>query len=61
MIRTFLAAQLVDHMHIVLVPISLGRGVWSWEGLEGLGKDYVVEATCSPSGVTYMTFTRRGT
>src|SRR5215218_1400239 len=27
MIRDFLAAGLVDHMHIVVVPILLGRGV----------------------------------
>src|SRR5689334_23729962 len=37
-IRDFLAAGLVDHMHIVLVPILLGRGVRLWDGLEGLEK-----------------------
>ena len=36
MIRDFLAAGLVDHMHIVVVPILLGRGVRLWDGLEGL-------------------------
>ena len=59
-IRDFLAARLVDHMHIVVVPILLGRGVRLWEGLEGLEKDYQVEATSSPSGVTHVTFTRAG-
>src|ERR671918_312027 len=34
-IRDFLAAGLVDHMHIVVVPILLGRGVRLWDGLEG--------------------------
>jgi dihydrofolate reductase len=58
MIRDFLAAGLVDHMHTVVVPILLGRGVRLWDGLEGLEKDYVVEATSSPSGVTHVTFTR---
>jgi hypothetical protein len=29
-----------------------------WDGLEGLEKDYEVEAISSPSGVTHMTFTR---
>ena len=43
-IRDFLAAGLVDHMHIVVVPILLGRGVRLWDGLEGLEKDYEVEA-----------------
>lgn len=57
-IREFLAARLVDHMHVAVVPILLGRGVSLWEGLEGLEQDYDVEATSSPSGVTHVTFTR---
>ncbi len=60
MLRDFLAAGLVDHMHTVVVPILLGRGVRLWDGLEGLEKDYEVEATSSPSGVTHVTFTRSG-
>ena len=60
MINEFLAARLVDHMHIVVVPILLGRGVRLWDGLEGLENDYKVETTSSPSGVTHMTFTRAG-
>jgi dihydrofolate reductase len=59
-IRDFLAARLVDHMHVAVVPILLGRGVRLWTGLEGLEKDYRVEATSSPSGVTHLTFTRAG-
>jgi dihydrofolate reductase len=58
MVRDFLAAGLVDHAHIVLVPILLGRGVRLWDRLEGLEKDYQVEATSSPSGVTHVMFTR---
>jgi dihydrofolate reductase len=57
-IRAFLAAGLVDDMHVVVVPVLLGRGVRLWDGLEGLEKDYRVEATSSPSGVTHLTFTR---
>ena len=60
MVRDFLAARLVDHMHIVVVPILLGRGVRLWDGLEGLEKDYGVEAISSPSGVTHVTFSRAG-
>jgi dihydrofolate reductase len=56
-IRDFLTAGLVDHMHIVVVPILLGRGVRLWDTLEGLEKNYEIEATASPSGVTHMTFT----
>ncbi len=60
MIRDFLAAGLVDHMHVVVVPILLGRGVRLWDGLEGIEKGYQVEATSSASGVTHVTFTRTG-
>jgi dihydrofolate reductase len=59
-IREFLAAGLIDHLHVVVVPIVLGRGVRLWDGLEGLEDDYRVEATSSPSGVTHVTFTRTG-
>jgi dihydrofolate reductase len=57
-IRDFAAAGLIDHMHISVVPILLGRGVRLWDGLEGLEKNYEIEATSSPSGVTHVTFTR---
>ena len=59
-IREFLAARLVDHMHIAVVPILLGKGERLWDGLEGLEKDYAIEAVTSPSGVTHVTFTRSG-
>jgi hypothetical protein len=32
--RDFIAAGLVDHVHLVQVPIVLGRGVRLWDGLE---------------------------
>ena len=57
-IREFLAAGVIDHMHVVVVPILLGRGVRLWDGLEGLEKGYAIEATSSPSGVTHLMFTR---
>lgn len=57
-IREFLAAGLVDYLHVVVVPVLLGRGVRLWDGLEGIEKNYQVEATSSPSGVTHVTFTR---
>jgi dihydrofolate reductase len=57
-VRAFLAEGLVDHLHVVVVPILLGRGVSLWKGLEGLDKGFDVEAVSSPSGVTHLTFTR---
>jgi dihydrofolate reductase len=58
-IRDFFAAGLIDHAHIVVVPILLGRGVRLWDGLEGLEQHYEIESTSSPSGVTHVTFARR--
>jgi dihydrofolate reductase len=58
MLREFLAAGLVDHLHVVQVPILLGRGVRLWDGLEALEQQYEVEAVSTPSGVTHLTFTR---
>lgn len=58
MLREFLAAGLVDYLHVVQVPILLGRGVRLWDGLEGLEQRYEVETVVAPSGVTHLTFTR---
>ena len=58
-IRQFLAADLIDYMHIAIVPIVLGRGERLWDGLEELEQRFDVESVSSPSGVTHLTFTRR--
>ena len=58
-VRAFLEAGLVDHLHVVVVPILLGRGVRLWDGLEGLEERYDLEVTASPSGVVHLTGTRR--
>jgi dihydrofolate reductase len=58
-IRDFLAADLIDTLHVVQVPILLGRGVRLWDGLEGIEERFAIEAVSSPSGVTHLTFTRR--
>ena len=52
-------AGLIDHMHVALVPILLGRGESVWDGLEGLEERFAIESVSSPSGVTHVTFTRR--
>ncbi|TLP62049.1 dihydrofolate reductase family protein [Microbispora triticiradicis] len=57
-VRQFLAADLVDHMHVAVVPIVLGRGERLWDGLEELEKRFRVESVSTPSGVTHVTFTR---
>jgi dihydrofolate reductase len=58
MMRAFIIGGLVDHLHVVQVPILLGRGVRLWDGLEALEQQYNVEAVSTPSGVTHFTFTR---
>jgi dihydrofolate reductase len=59
-VRDFLVAGLVDHLHLAQVPIVLGRGVRLWDGLESLEQSYDIEAVSTPGGVTHLTFTAKG-
>jgi dihydrofolate reductase len=58
-IRDFLSAGLVDHLHLAVVPIVLGRGVRLWDGQEALEDSFDIEAVSSPGGVTHLTCTRK--
>jgi dihydrofolate reductase len=58
-IREFLAADLIDHLHIVVVPIVLGRGEPFWDGFEGFELRFRADAVGSRSGVTHLILTRR--
>ena len=44
-------------LHVVQVPILLGRGVRLWDGVGSVEERYDIEAVSSPSGVTHLTFT----
>jgi dihydrofolate reductase len=57
-VRQFLAANLIDYMHVAVVPIVLGRGERLWDGLEDLESHFDVEAVSTRCGVTHLTFTR---
>ncbi len=57
-IREFLRADLIDQMHLAVVPILLGRGERLWDGLEGLEQRFDVEAVTSPTGIIHLTFSR---
>lgn len=57
-IRQFLTADLIDHLHVVIVPIVLGRGERLWEGLEGLEERFDIESAITPSGVTHLVCNR---
>jgi dihydrofolate reductase len=58
-VTEFLAADLVDYLHIVVVPIVIGHGVRLWEGLEGLHNRFEVETVSVPSGASHFFFSRR--
>jgi len=58
-VRQFLAADLVDHVHIAVVPIVLGRGERVWDGLEGLEERFEIEQVSTPTGITHLMFNRR--
>ena len=57
-VRQFLAADLIDHLHLIVSPIVLGRGVRLWDGLEALEQRFAIEGVSTPSGLTHLTFTR---
>jgi dihydrofolate reductase len=57
-VRQFLAAGLVDYLHVVLVPIVIGRGVRLWDGLDGLDGRFHIESVTVPSGATHLFFDR---
>ena len=57
-VREFLDADLVDELHVAVVPIVLGRGQRLWDGQEGLEDRFAVEVVTGASGVTHLVFTR---
>jgi len=57
-IREFLQADLVDFMHLAVVPIVLGEGVSLWDGLAEVQERFTVETVTSPSGLTHQFWNR---
>jgi riboflavin biosynthesis pyrimidine reductase len=57
-VSEFLAAGLVDYLHVIQIPIVLGRGVRLWDGLESLHSRYAVESATMPNGTTHFFFTK---
>ncbi len=55
----FLAADLVDAMHVAVAPIELGDGERLWNSPEELLDRYHLEVIPSPSGVTHHLFWHR--
>ncbi len=57
-VRDFLAAGLVDRLHVGIAPIILGRGIRLWDDLRGLESGYEVVAETAESGTVHLTFRR---
>lgn len=57
-VRAFLKAGLVDHLHVAIAPILLGRGIGLWDDLRGLETGYDVTAETAESGTIHLTFRR---
>lgn len=58
-VRQFLEADLIDFMHLVTVPITLGRGVSLWEGLSGIEDRFTIELVSSASGLTHQFWNKK--
>lgn len=58
-VREFLAADLIDTMHVAVAPIELGRGERLWETPDELLGGFHLERIPSPSGVIHHFFWRR--
>ncbi|MBX3093144.1 MAG: dihydrofolate reductase family protein [Cryobacterium sp.] len=57
-VRDFLAAGLVDRLHVAISPIVLGRGARLWDDLRELEREYAVTSEVAESGVVHVTFAR---
>ena len=58
-VRQFLRADLIDFMHLMIVPVTLGRGVSLWDGMSGVEDRFTIETTTSSSGVTHQLWNRK--
>ena len=56
--RDFLRAGLVDHLHVAIAPILLGRGTRLWDDLRGLELTHKVTTEVAESGTIHVTFAR---
>lgn len=57
-VRAYLAAGLVDRLHVGIAPILLGRGERLWEDLREFEQGYAVTSEVASSGTIHVTFSR---
>ncbi|MFC6705481.1 dihydrofolate reductase family protein [Flexivirga alba] len=58
-VRQFLEADLIDFLHLAVVPITLGRGTSLFGGLEGIEDGFDITTVSSPSGLTHQLWNRK--
>jgi dihydrofolate reductase len=58
-VREFLDADLVDTMHVAVVPVEIERGGRLWESPDELLDRFHHERVPSPSGIVHHLFWRR--
>ena len=58
-VRAFLEADLVDFLHLAIVPVVLGTGVRIWDDLSGLEERFSVETISTSSGLTHQLWNRK--
>ena len=58
-VRTYLDANLVDHLHVAIAPIILGSGVRLWDDQRGLESRLPsIRSETAESGTIHLTFAR---
>lgn len=57
-VREYLQAGLVDHLHVAIAPILLGRGIRLWDDLRGLEAGYTIQSETAESDTIHLTFRR---
>lgn len=57
-VREYLAAGLVDQLHVAVAPLVLGQGIRLWDDLRGLESGYDVASEVAQSGTVHITFRR---
>jgi dihydrofolate reductase len=56
--RAFLAAGLVDRIHVAISPVILGHGERLWDDLRNVDTGYEVSSEVAESGVIHVTLAR---
>ncbi|MGP4992358.1 dihydrofolate reductase family protein [Glutamicibacter ardleyensis] len=58
-VNEFLRADLIDFLHLAIVPVVLGSGVQIWDQLQGMENRFAVESIGTASGLTHQLWNRK--